>query len=441
MRSVKHKTCSPKDSKCKAVKPVLSVTLDPQLPLESCSPPRTDDPKASRTSSAYCVFRLLPAEAFWVNLNPNEPERVMDARMSGTETGRILLESDLWLKKTAAVYLHPDHELGDRFWREVYGWVGKGRNGRLCYSLRQWIVPGEIQVAHTVARNPNTGGREVTVHLLKATMAVRHEGAFEEVSLLRAFAFGSRRDERHTHTQRERERERRWESEVTDIAPSARQNFHSQALQSESGKRSAKRVEAMMDKMCRGANRTLKRHAEETYESLVLPQVERHVNSSPEYERLRLLYYWRIVSEYAKGLVERERGEIQGDGSGEVEAAHPGEGVADMQARTAVVLEGRNLSSLDPILDEGWTKETLFKSYLRSASKGEFLLKREVEEEGIGEWADPSFPDNTFTKIPSVSSLQGGCSDARTVLAPSSSSSSSSTSSLSLSLSPPPQCT
>ena len=142
-----------------------------------------------------------------MNLNPNEPERVMDARMSGTETGRILLESDLWLKKTAAVYLHPDHELGDRFWREVYGWVGKGRNGRLCYSLRQWIVPGEIQVAHTVARNPNTGGREVTVHLLKATMAVRHEGAFEEVSLLRAFAFGSRRDERHTHTQRERERE------------------------------------------------------------------------------------------------------------------------------------------------------------------------------------------------------------------------------------------
>ncbi|WZN66109.1 hypothetical protein HKI87_14g76720 [Chloropicon roscoffensis] len=335
MRSVKHKTCSPKDPKCKAVKPVLSVTLDPQLPLESCSPPRTDDPKASRTSSAYCVFRLLPAEALWVNLNPNEPERVMDARMSGTETGRVLLESDLWLKKTAAVYLHPDHELGDRFWREVYGWVGKGRNGRLCYSLRQWIVPGEIQVAHTVARNPNTGGREVTVHLLKATMAVRHEGAFEE------------------------------------------------ALQSESGKRSAKRVEAMMDKMCRGANRTLKRHAEETYESLVLPQVERHVNSSPEYERLRLLYYWRIVSEYAKGLVERERGEIQGDGSGEGEAAHPGEGVADMQARTAVVLEGRNLSSLDPILDEGWTKETLFKSYLRSASKGEFLLKREVEEEGI----------------------------------------------------------
>ena len=94
----------------------------------------------------------------------------------------------------------------------MYGWVGKGRNGRLCYSLRQWIVPGEIQVAHTVARNPNTGGREVTVHLLKATMAVRHEGAFEEVSLLRAFAFGSRRDERH----RERERERAEVGERSD---------------------------------------------------------------------------------------------------------------------------------------------------------------------------------------------------------------------------------
>ncbi len=38
---------------------------------------------------------------------------------------------------------------------------------------------------------------------------------------------------------------------------------------------------------------------------------------------------------------------------------------------------------MDPIREKGWTKERLFKAYIHSATKGEFLLKREVEEEGI----------------------------------------------------------
>ena len=176
MKSVPHKSCNPSDKGCKVVKPLLTATLDLTPDDRGCIPPASDNPVARSMSPAYCVFNTLPQESFWVNLNPNEPNRVMDHRMQGTETGRILLESDLWLKKTAAIYLHPDHALGEKFWKEVYAWVGKGKNGRLCYSLRQWIVPGEIQIAHTVDKN------RVTVHLLKATMSVRHESAFEEVS-------------------------------------------------------------------------------------------------------------------------------------------------------------------------------------------------------------------------------------------------------------------
>ena len=187
MKSVPFKTCSLSDANCKVVEPVFSATVSlgaSSNGTSACVPPRTDHPTALETSTAYCVFKHLPRDAFWVNLNPNEPDRVMDARMARTESGRLLLESDLWLKKTAAIYLHPDHALGSAFWKRVYGQVGRGRDGRLCYSLRQWIVPGAIQIAHVVGRGKGGEagrGAEVTVHLIQARMAVRHESAFEEV--------------------------------------------------------------------------------------------------------------------------------------------------------------------------------------------------------------------------------------------------------------------
>ena len=152
-------------------------------------------------------------------------------------------------------------------------------------------------------------------------------------------------------------------------------------------------MEAMMDVMCKGANRTLKRHAEETYEALVLPHVEKHVNSAAEYERLRFMFYWRIVSEYAKKLAGRAGLGAAGGGgaSGDDEevpaaAAHPGEEMMGARVSSASGFDaGENLTRIDPIQEEGWTKEVLFRSYLHSVSKGEFLLKRQVEEDGVGE--------------------------------------------------------
>jgi len=328
MERVEHKPCNPrKDPKCKVVKPLLSVTLvsesnatrAPSASDPTCSPPRAhSNPVASALSAAYCVFNLLPQDAFWVNLNPNQPDKVMDARMVSTETGKILLESDLLLKKSAAIFLHPDHALGNVFWKRVYGQVGKGRNGRLCYSLRQWIVPGEVKIAHTGS----------TIHLLQAKMLVRHESAFEDL------------------------------------------------VMAEESKRSAQKVEEMMGQICRGANATLKRHAEETYERLVLPSVEEHVNQAPEYEKLRYLFYWRIVSEYAARL------NLGGKEAGERAAAMAAM-AAEAEAFPTNDLREASLSALDPVREAGWSQESLFQSYIRSATKGEFLLKREVEEEGI----------------------------------------------------------
>ena len=264
----------------------------------------------------------------------DEPDKVMDERMSLTETGKILLESDLFLKKTAAIYLHPDHKLGKEFWSDVYGQVGKGKNGRLCYSLRQWIVPGDVQIAHTTSMSASAGGRErtktVAIHLLRARMQVKHESAFEE------------------------------------------------ALHTENSKRSAAKVEEMMSKMCKDANATLKRHAEKTYETLVLPHVESHLNTAEEYRKLRTLFYWRIVSEYAKrnGMMTMEEKDVYDDNDVYDEDS-------SQVIMAAAVVAKNNVSDVDPIHDKGWSKDVLFDSYLNSATKGEFLLKRQVEEDGI----------------------------------------------------------
>ena len=384
MKSVPFKTCSLSDANCKVVEPVFSATVSlgaSSNGTSACVPPRTDHPTALETSTAYCVFKHLPREAFWVNLNPNEPDRVMDARMARTESGRLLLESDLWLKKTAAIYLHPDHALGSAFWKRVYGQVGRGRDGRLCYSLRQWIVPGAIQIAHVVGRGKGGEagrGAEVTVHLIQARMAVRHESAFEEV-----------RPPRHGVSS---DRSRSADDPKLVALPSSlplRYRFHrfslslslslwTQVLRAEESRVSARRVEQMMDRMCRGANKTLKRFAEETYEAMVLPSVENHVNAAAEYERLRYLFYWRIVSEYVRNLLEGGGGHGD-DGDDGDEGAHPT--AAGQPAPSALA----SMSAVDPVKDPSWRKEDLFASYLRSVSKGEFKIKREVEEDDIRE--------------------------------------------------------
>jgi len=49
---------------------------------------------------ALFVWLHLPHDAFFVNLKPNEPNRVLDARMAQTEVGRILLVRTSFLSST-----------------------------------------------------------------------------------------------------------------------------------------------------------------------------------------------------------------------------------------------------------------------------------------------------------------------------------------------------
>ncbi|MFG2205690.1 hypothetical protein [Streptomyces sp. NPDC048638] len=110
-----------------------------QAPLSTTggSSPATGLNAAKGTSQAFFVWLALNPSSFWVNLNPNEPDRIVDPQLGRTDAGRIMLEADLRMKKTVGKLIHPDSALGRRFWAGVSG---------NCLSFRNWILPAPATV-------------------------------------------------------------------------------------------------------------------------------------------------------------------------------------------------------------------------------------------------------------------------------------------------------
>ena len=94
---------------------------------------------ARLASDAFFVWLSLPTSKFTVNLNPDEPDRIMDAEFGRTDAGRVLLEADLRMKKTVAKLIHPDTRAGARYWAALHGEAK-------CSTMRQWIVPAPASV-------------------------------------------------------------------------------------------------------------------------------------------------------------------------------------------------------------------------------------------------------------------------------------------------------
>jgi hypothetical protein len=95
---------------------------------------------AALSSDAFYVWLELDPSTFWVNLNPTEPDRIVDAQMGRTDVGRIMLQADLQLKRDVGMLIHPGTSLGNQFWSEIDG---------DCLSSRVWVVPAPAQVYST----------------------------------------------------------------------------------------------------------------------------------------------------------------------------------------------------------------------------------------------------------------------------------------------------
>ncbi|MGW2180577.1 hypothetical protein ACWCXX_21235 [Streptomyces sp. NPDC001732] len=128
-------------------KPVKGKALDYSMKAdftedEDNNPGWGGEAKLTLASDALFTWLALTPDKFWVNLNPDEPERIMDKDFARTDAGRVLLEADLDLKHDAFVAMDPGTTRGKRFWDSL-----ARRNGAPClHGMRSWIEPEPAKV-------------------------------------------------------------------------------------------------------------------------------------------------------------------------------------------------------------------------------------------------------------------------------------------------------
>lgn len=98
----------------------------------------------------------IPEEDLWVNLSPYEQNRIIPNKFGSTEMGKDLLAEDYLLKQLTASLVHPEGEIGKKFWSRVYT-LAQERYGSTHVPVntfnKVWIVPDESYVFendHTV---------------------------------------------------------------------------------------------------------------------------------------------------------------------------------------------------------------------------------------------------------------------------------------------------
>ena len=70
---------------------------------------------SSKTLFNYFLIGLsLPNDSFWVNLRPDSPDNIIDDSLARTDMGKIMLETDLQLKKDTAQFTSPQTPEGKK---------------------------------------------------------------------------------------------------------------------------------------------------------------------------------------------------------------------------------------------------------------------------------------------------------------------------------------
>ncbi|MCX5706924.1 MAG: hypothetical protein NTW13_04615, partial [Candidatus Omnitrophica bacterium] len=111
--------------------------------------PKTQDIESTTRDllNYFFIGISLPNDTFWVNLRPDLPNNIIDPLLAQTEVGKILLESDLELKKDTARFTSPETPEGKEYWNKLYQKAEElygSQNVTIPTLTRPWIVPDEI---------------------------------------------------------------------------------------------------------------------------------------------------------------------------------------------------------------------------------------------------------------------------------------------------------
>ena len=129
--------------------------------------------KADELMKYFRIGLSLPNDKFWVNLRPDAPEQIIDPELEQTDIGKIMLESDLELKKDTASFTSPQTKEGKEYWDKLYQKAGElfgSENITIPTLTRPWIVPGEI----IVRESGDSGSTPLTTsaYIYKAALKV-----------------------------------------------------------------------------------------------------------------------------------------------------------------------------------------------------------------------------------------------------------------------------
>ncbi len=97
----------------------------------------------------FLASLTVPEKDMWVNLSPNEKNRIIANGFGQTEMGRDLLAQDYMLKQLTSSLMNPEDKLGAAFWEKVYA-QAKAKFGTTDIPVdtfnKIWIVPDKAVV-------------------------------------------------------------------------------------------------------------------------------------------------------------------------------------------------------------------------------------------------------------------------------------------------------
>lgn len=100
--------------------------------------------EAMRLIKYFLASLTTPEADMWVNLNPDEPDRIVTELFGRTLMGCDLLAQDYALKQLTSMALSPESEVGKNFWEEVHQRVGRDIDVDLSHKI--WIVPERSEI-------------------------------------------------------------------------------------------------------------------------------------------------------------------------------------------------------------------------------------------------------------------------------------------------------
>ena len=224
--------------------------------LKNTSPQELED--SSKTLFNYFLIGLsLPNDSFWVNLRPDSPDNIIDDSLARTDMGKIMLETDLQLKKDTAQFTSPQTPEGKAYWdklyqkaEELYGTT----NITIPTLTRPWIVQGEIIIGETQDSVNTERGRSAYVY--KATLKVMLE---EDYLTSRGGSLTAPTPDQYT--------------------------FSDPRL------------------------KELNEYSTQLIKELIIPKLTQEVNSSQRYAKLRQVYYSLILAQWFKARFRSQRTE------------------------------------------------------------------------------------------------------------------------------------